>query len=111
MAHPQVDTNDVRLTGRLPAAPEERELPSGDPVWTFRLVVRRAEGSGRVATVDTLDCAAYAAAAVRSVRSWQPGDVVSIEGTLRRRFWRTPTGPRSRYEVEVSRVRRLTKAA
>ena len=111
MAHPQVDTNDVRLTGHIPAAPQERALPSGDTVWTFRVVVRRAGGTGRAATVDTVDCAAYAAGAVRSVRAWQPGDLVAVDGALRRRFWRTPAGPRSRYEVEVSRARRVAKAA
>jgi single-strand DNA-binding protein len=111
MAHTTVDTNDVRLTGRIPAAPEERELPSGDTVWIFRVVVRRPEGAGRTATIDTVDCAAYGTAAVRSVRTWRPGDVVAIDGALRRRFWRTPAGPRSRYEVEVSRARRVAKAA
>jgi single-strand DNA-binding protein len=111
MAQSMLDANDVRLTGRLPAAPEERGLPSGGTVWTFRVVVRRGEHAGGAATVDTVDCAAYSAAAVRSVRSWHPGDVVSVDGALRRRFWRTPTGPRSRYEVEVSRARRVTKAA
>ena len=35
--------------------------------------------------------------------------VVEIEGTLRRRFWRSAGGPTSRYEVEVVALRRLTR--
>lgn len=104
------DHNEVRLSGRLPADPLERELPSGDTVWTFRVVVRRPGNNAR-AGVDTVDCAAYAAAAARSVRSWRSGDEVEVQGGLRRRFWRSPTGARSRYEVEVVRARRVARAA
>jgi single-strand DNA-binding protein len=103
------DHNEVRLSGRLPAEPLERELPSGDLVWTFRIVVRRPDDVGR-ARVDTVDCAVYAAGPARSVRSWRADDVVEVEGALRRRFWRSPIGARSRYEVEVARARRLARA-
>jgi len=102
------DINEVRLAGRIPAAPLAREMPSGDTVWTFRLVVRRPGGRGqRAGAVDTLDCAAYTAAAVRSVRAWREGDEVEVDGVLRRRFWRSATGARSRYEVEVGRGRKV----
>ncbi len=103
------DHNEVCLSGRLPAEPIERELPSGDLMWTFRIVVRRPDDVGR-ATVDTVDCAVYVAGPARSVRSWRADDVVEVEGALRRRFWRSPTGARSRYEVEVTRARRLARA-
>ena len=33
--------NEVRLVGRLAADPRLRELPSGDTVWTLRVVVER----------------------------------------------------------------------
>jgi len=42
---------------------------------------------------------------------WRAGDIIEIDGALRRRFWRTPGGPVSRYEVEVRKARRLTAAA
>ena len=32
---------------------------------------------------------------------------LTIEGVLRRRFWRTPAGARNRYDVEVTRARRV----
>ena len=47
-------------SGRISQPPEERVLPSGDVVWTFRVVVGRPAGAaGLAATVDALDCAAW----------------------------------------------------
>ena len=57
---------------------------------------------------DALECVAWSAAARRTVASWQPGDVVEVTGELRRRFWQ---GGASRYEVEVLRAKRLSRAA
>ena len=101
--------NDVRLRGRLSGDPEERELPSGDSVVVFRLVVDRPPG-GR-ATHDTIDCAAYAARLRRSVLRWSHGDVVEVVGAVHRRFFRAGAGPVSRYEVEAAAVQRLATAA
>ena len=106
--------NEVALTGRVSADPEERELPSGDAITTFRLVVdrpRRPRTDGaRGPTVDVIDCVAWTAGVRRTVRGLDPGDVVSLRGSLRRRFWRGPTGASSRYEVEVGAVKRLRRA-
>lgn len=99
--------NCVHLIGRLAAAPESRQLPSGDEVVTWRLVVDRADTSrGRI---DTLACVAWSAATRRAALRWMPGDIVEVDGALRRRFWRTPTGAASRYEVEVQGARRLER--
>ena len=107
-------SNEVHLVGRLAAEPVERELPSGDLVVTFRMVVVRdrtnRRSAARSATVDTIDCAAWTKAAQRSVRAWEPGDVVEVRGALRRRFWRSPQGASSRSEVEVSSARRAARA-
>ena len=108
--------NEVLLVGRLAAEPEERSLPSGDVLATFRLVVDRqptARSAGaRGAAVDTLDCVARAAAVRRAALGWRPGDVLEVHGALRRRFFRTAGGATgSRYEVEVGRGKRLTRAA
>lgn len=101
--------NEVRLVGRVGAAPAERTLPSGDRVVTFRVVVERPESAvrARAPRVDTIDCAAWRADVRRTVLRWQAGDVVSVTGALRRRFWRGPGGPASRSEVEVAMARRL----
>ena len=110
--------NDVLLVGRLGAAPEPRTLPSGDEIVTFRVVVDRpgrgkgsANASGRrEPTVDTLDCAAWAARAQRSVASWRAGDVVEVSGAVRRRFFRSGAGAVSRTEVEMARGRVIRRA-
>ena len=102
--------NEVSLVGRLSADPISTELPSGDVVLTLRLIVDRDERSRRPPNVDTIDCSAWSPRARRTVASWHPGDVVEIEGALRRRFWQTNSGPTSRYEVEVIAARRLVKA-
>lgn len=109
--------NQVVLVGRVAAVPEERTLPSGDVLLLWRLVVdrpppRRAAPEGvRMPTVDTLDCVAWAAGVRRSASSFCTGDVVSVEGSLRRRFWRDGAGAVSRYEVEAHKVKRLQRAA
>ena len=118
---PAEDRNEVLLVGRLAGPPEERTLPSGDPITAFRVIVRRCSAAGRGhqdasqpprrATVDTVDCTAWRAEARRLLRGWRTGDIVEVTGALRRRFWRSPGGPASRYDVEVARVRRLRSAA
>ena len=110
--------NEVLLTGRIAAPAEERELPSGDVIAVWRLVVDRpperrrapAATGQRSPTVDTLDCVAWTAAVRRKVTRFATGDVVSVNGSLRRRFWRAGAATVSRYEVEVMAVQRLQKA-
>ena len=104
--------NEVRVVGRVSAEPEESTLPSGDTVWTFRLVVDRPPGRARPgALVDTLDCAVWSGRARRSVGSWSAGDVVEVAGAVRRRFYSTALGKASRYEIEVSRGKVIRRAA
>jgi single-strand DNA-binding protein len=103
--------NEVLLVGRLSAAPEVRVLPSGDEITTWRLVVARDEVADGRAGQDTLDCTAWSARARKAAAAWQAGDVVEVEGALRRRFWKTPASLASRCEIEVSRGRRVAKAA
>ena len=103
--------NEVRLRGRFAGA-VERELPSGDHVVTARLVVPRVGGTtsgGAAVGVDTIDCALWSVPLRRRALKVPEGTVVEVEGTLRRRFWRGAGGPASRYEVEVSALRRLTR--
>jgi single-strand DNA-binding protein len=106
--------NEVLLVGRVSGAPEERELPSGDQLVSWRLVVDRPApakpGQGRAVTIDTVDCVARAAGPRRTGRGLADGDVVQVDGALRRRFWRGATGASSRTEVEVLAVRRLRRA-
>lgn len=106
-----IDRNDVFLCGRLSAPAELRTLPSGDPLVTFRLVVRRGEVRERGRTTDTLTCVTYDRALQRRVALWQPGDAVEVEGALQRRFWRTGTGTASVCEVNCRRGRKVPRSA
>ncbi|WP_426244770.1 single-stranded DNA-binding protein [Nocardioides sp. LHG3406-4] len=107
--HPAV--NQVMLHGRLTAEPECRELPSGDVIWTFRVVVDRPPGGRSRQRLDSLECVAWLARVRRSVASWRIGDEVAVEGALRRRFFRTGAGAASRVEVEVTSARIIRRAA
>ena len=105
--------NEVRLRGRLGAAPDQRVLPSGDPVVTFRLVVARpapTPASRSAARVDTLDCSAFAAGVRQRCLRWGAGDVVEVRGSLRRRFFRAAGGAASRYDGEVVTASRVARA-
>ena len=108
--------NEILVVGRLPACATERELPSGDVVLTWRLVVdrpprqRKGPEGAKEAHVDTLDCAGWLPGVRRLAAGWELGDIVLVEGALRRRFWRSPGGVTSRYEIEVMKAKRLARA-
>lgn len=76
--------NEVLLVGRVSGEPEERELPSGDVLVTWRVVVdrpapRRPPPEGvRLTTVDTLDCVAWSSGVRRTARALVTGDVVAV---------------------------------
>lgn len=103
--------NVVQLVGRVSAQPESRELPSGDELITFRLIVPRPPsrrgGVGERTTVDVIDIACWSARVRRAAARLSPDLTVRVEGALRRRFFQTPGGAASRYEVEATSVRRI----
>lgn len=104
--------NEVRLVGRVSQQPEERVLPSGDTLWSFRVVVPRPEDPARPRQqVDAVDCCVWSGRVRRSVASWRVDDVVEVSGSVRRRFFRTAQGAASRFEVEVSAGRLIRRAA
>lgn len=107
--------NEVVLVGRVSGAPQERELPSGDVLVAWRVVVDRPPRRAvpervRQVRVDTVDCVGWAAGVRRTARTLADGDLVELEGALRRRFWRAGAAPQSRTEVEVESLRRLRRA-
>jgi single-strand DNA-binding protein len=105
-----VAVNEVRLVGRLSRDPEMRVLPSGDQMWTFRVVVPRAPGGRTKQSVDVLDCAVWGGRVRASVASWSADDVVEVAGPLRKRFFSSGAGPASRVEVEVTTGRLVKRA-
>jgi single-strand DNA-binding protein len=104
--------SSVTVQGRLGARVERRELPSGDEVTVFTVVVDRpardiAKGGVRAATVDAVSCQTFRAVVARRVSALESGEWVRAEGTLRRRFWRTGVGLGSAMEVDVVRLERI----
>jgi len=105
--------NTVTLVGRL-AGVTERELPSGNALVGFRLVIDRPVHhrgpSGRV-RVDAIECSAYLAGVRRRLLTLPEGTNVEVSGSLRRRFWRGASGPMSVVEVEATGLRRVSVAS
>jgi single-strand DNA-binding protein len=95
--------NDCLLRGRVSAQATDKELPSGEHVVEFRLIVSRTEREG----VDTLDIAAWSAKSRRTALSLKPGEWVEVAGSIRRRFWQGPAGLASRWQIEGEGITRL----
>lgn len=107
MSEDTAHRNEVVLVGRVTSIPEERVLPSGDTICTWRITVDRGDADNRF---DVVDCTAWTARARRAASAWQHHDVVEVEGALRRRFYRAGGGAASVCEIEVSRARRVAAA-
>jgi single-strand DNA-binding protein len=102
--------SEVVVVGRLGARVDTRELPSGDEVTVFTVVVdrpRRERGTIRGASVDSIACQSFRVAVTRSLGRLSVGDRIRVEGTLHRRFWRSGAGLGSAMEVDVRRIRRV----
>jgi single-strand DNA-binding protein len=99
------ENNHVALRGVFAGEAVVRTLPSGDELVSFRVTVARPPDD-RV-RVDSIECASTRPLVRRSAIRCRPGDLVTLSGHLRRRFWRSPAGtPASRYEVEVTSLSR-----
>ena len=99
--------NEVFLVGRVTSLAVEKVLPSGDKVVEFRVVIGRAKSRGAKKEVDSLDIAAWSAVARKAALSVKIDSWVQVTGSVRRRFWRAPSGLASRWQVEASEVVRL----
>jgi single-strand DNA-binding protein len=95
--------NDVLLRGRVSAPATMKELPSGDKVVEFRLIVSRSEREG----VDTLDIAAWSAKMRKVALSLAPDEWIEVSGSIHRRFWQSPSGVASRWQIEATEIVRL----
>jgi single-strand DNA-binding protein len=103
--HPYV--NDVLLVGRLSGKPLVKDLPSGDLIVMWRLVVERPSAARRTPrkVVDTLNCVSFDERLRDAAERWRHGDLLEVRGALRRNFWRTG---RSHYEIVADRVELCT---
>lgn len=107
---PAAAVNTVTLSGRISSAPALRELPSGDPLVTFRISVpREPEAGGGRKHSDWFDCAVWGGRTLRTSQGWGVGDTVEVRGQLRRRHYRVGGGTQTRVEVLVLGGRRVRR--
>lgn len=98
--------NEVSLIGRLSGVPTEKDLPSGDKVVELRVVVGRMKDSKvkSKVTVDTIDIAVWGSRNRKAALKLDENSWIEVEGAIRRRFWHSPNGLASRWQVEASRI-------
>jgi len=103
--------SNVHVVGRLGQQSQTKEMPSGDEITTFTVVVPRTgklrQGSPRV---DSLACQSMRVGIRNKVLSWPAGSWVELEGTLRRRFWQSGNGLASSTEIEVRTLVRVRES-
>lgn len=99
---------DVLMIGRLGSKVARRELPSGDAITVFSVIVDRPRHAirGQV-KVDTIACQASRSRIADRVARLEPGVLIRVEGVLRRRFWRAGGSLASAMEVDVMALRIL----
>lgn len=95
--------NDVLLRGRISSIATEKELPSGDKVMEFRIVIARPGVDG----FDTIDISAWSAKLRRTAATLKVDQWVEITGSIKRRFWRGSTGIASRWQIDAMEISRL----
>ena len=95
--------NDLLLRGRVSAPATVKELPSGDKVVEFRLIISRLDRDG----VDTLDIAAWSGKSRKTALSLKSDEWIEVSGSVHRRFWQSPSGLASRWQIEATEISRL----
>jgi single-strand DNA-binding protein len=100
--------NSVRLVGHVSGTPVQRQLPSGDQLVSFRVVVPRSPAARRRTrqSVDTVECSAWSARARRAAVRLEDGEAVVVSGELRRSFRRNGSGVTSWVTVDVDQIDR-----
>jgi single-strand DNA-binding protein len=98
--------NEVAIIGRLSGSPIEKDLPSGDKVVELRIVVGRDKKSmlKSKVSVDTIDVAVWGARNRKMVLKFDQNSWIEVKGSIRRRFWHSPGGLASRWQVEASEI-------
>lgn len=107
-------SNLVRIRGRLGADPTQRTLPSGTDIVSFRVVIPRSPTTMTRSSRQKSDwvvCTAWSSSTRRRAVGWRAGDVVEVEGALRRRHYRSGDTSGSRVELEMLGGRRVTRAS
>lgn len=99
--------NEVHLVGEVSTIPEERELSDGRGAVTFRLEVRTEADAGSVR--DSLDVTLVSARARKAALGWDVGDVVEVDGVVRRKFYKVGNASKPFTVIEAERAKRLRR--
>ena len=99
-----MNLNKVFLLGNLTADPELRNLPSGQPVCTFRIATNRIwnnrETGERQQQTEYHNVVAWRKLATIASQYLSKGGLVFVEGRLTTRSWDDPSGNK-RYRTEI----------
>ena len=95
--------NNVLLRGRISTLAIEKELPSGDKVCEFRIVIARTNEEG----FDAIDISAWSSKLRRTALALKSDQWVEVTGSIKRRFWRGSTGLASRWQIDANEITRL----
>lgn len=104
--------NEIHLVGNVDGLPERRVLPSGDEIVALRVAVPRADGerrSNRSPRHDMFNLTCFSAASRRVGLGLEDGDLVEVEGAMRRSVRRSGSGMTSRMDLEVRVLRRRSR--
>lgn len=105
------NVNMVVLTGRLGTAPEEKKLPNGKTVTTFRLASNRWDHKTSAEVADWYTISVWEREAERCMKLLKVGASVLIEGRMSLKEWKDGEGKKhSRFEVVAQRVSLLAFA-
>ncbi|GAA4084479.1 single-stranded DNA-binding protein [Nonomuraea soli] len=100
-----MDRNEVVLVGRLSAVPEQRSMPSGDTLTTWKVIVKRRPGPGRSRRpCDIVPCVTFDPEVADALAAIEARTMIEMTGSLRSRIF-GPNGAKVwRYEVEAKTV-------
>lgn len=100
--------NEILLVGEVSTTPAERVLANGRDAVTFRLDVRVHLDDG--ATRDSFEITLYGARLRRSALTWDIGDVIQVEGVVRRKFHKVGASSKPFTVIEADRARRVRRS-
>ena len=93
--------NNVTLMGRLTAAPELKQTPSGASVTTFCIAVeRRYQPKDGEKQADFINCVAWRNTAEFITKYFGKGDMIAVIGEIQTRKYKDNSG-NNRVAVEV----------
>ncbi|GAA0920384.1 single-stranded DNA-binding protein [Nonomuraea longicatena] len=105
-----MDRNEVFLVGKLSGRPEHKVMPSGDTLTSWRLVTRRRDPRPG-AVVDTIRCVTFDSGLAARLESLNPGDRLSVAGSIRCRIFGPADTKVWRVEVEAHTLIPLSEPA